>query len=86
MKMRWGKTMNQEARRLSAVTAAVAEEAATAAPPRRWHRIVQEIGQTHDEALDAYGRDRIGPDDGIIVREIVRPQRVTRCVFVPTDE
>ncbi|MBA4092060.1 MAG: hypothetical protein C0494_15920 [Sphingobium sp.] len=36
-----------------------------------WHRVIQQSGQTLDEALDAYGRDRIAPDDRLIVRKIV---------------
>lgn len=36
-----------------------------------WHRVLQESDQTIDQALDAYGRDRIGPTDRLIVRKIV---------------
>lgn len=38
------------------------------------HRIIQRIGQSEDEALDAYGRDKIGAGDQIIVRRIVAPK------------
>lgn len=38
------------------------------------HRVIQAIGQSEDEALDAYGRDRVGADDQIIVRRIVAPK------------
>ncbi len=37
------------------------------------HRVVVSIGQTQDEALHAYGRDRIAPRDRIILRTIVQP-------------
>ena len=35
------------------------------------HRVIQRAGQTRDEALNAYGRDRIGPDDVAVLRVIV---------------
>lgn len=38
------------------------------------HRIIERIGQSEDEALDAYGGDKIGADDQIIVRRIVAPK------------
>lgn len=37
------------------------------------HRIVCK-GQTEAEALDAYGRNRIGPNDNLIIRKIVGPK------------
>jgi hypothetical protein len=44
-----------------------------------YHRIIQRLGQTYDEALDEYGRDRIADGDGIIHRRlvtvIVEPER-----------
>ena len=48
-------------------------EAVKAAASGVWHRIVQEVGQTRDEALDAYGRDRIGAGENLIIRRIVDP-------------
>ena len=72
--------MTRLMRQVAAAEAALARR--DAAKPRTWHRIVQQVGQSEDEAIDAYGRDRIGPDDGIILREMVRPRRLTRCVFV----
>jgi len=37
----------------------------------RWHRIIQYGGQTPDEAIDAYGREKFGPNDRPIIRTIV---------------
>jgi hypothetical protein len=37
----------------------------------RHHRIIQRVGQTFDEALNEYGRDRIADSDGIVCRRIV---------------
>ena len=39
-----------------------------------WHRIVQMPEQTLDQAIDAYGRDRIGPDDNMVVWTVVDPK------------
>lgn len=41
---------------------------------RRWHRILQWEGQTEDEAVAAYEEKNgpIGPDDGSILRVIIR--------------
>jgi hypothetical protein len=41
---------------------------------RKVHRVLQQLGQDQDAALDDYGRDRIGPDDLVIVRRIVAPE------------
>jgi hypothetical protein len=46
-------------------------EAKEAPPPRRVHSIIQHIGQTQDDALDAYGRDLVGEGDMLIVTRIV---------------
>lgn len=35
------------------------------------HRLIQHVGQTEDEALDLYGRDKIGPRDMIVIHRIV---------------
>ncbi len=48
-------------------------EAKQAVPCGKVHRIIQNLGQTRDEALDEYGRDKIGPDDFVIVRHFVTP-------------
>lgn len=57
--------MRQNAKRLEAL------ETRTKAATGVWHRIIQEAGQTQDQALDAYGRDKIGPDDNVIIRRII---------------
>ena len=36
-----------------------------------WHRFILEPGETLESEIDAFGRDRIGPDDSVIVRRIV---------------
>jgi hypothetical protein len=46
-------------------------EAKEGPPLSRVHSIIQHIGQTQDEALDAYGRYRIGEGDMLIVTKIV---------------
>ncbi len=38
------------------------------------HQINAELGQTHEQALDAYGRDKIGPKDFVVVRVFVSPR------------
>ncbi len=43
-------------------------------PVERWHDIVQRGNQTLEEAIDAYGRDKIGPDDGMIVWRTTTPR------------
>lgn len=45
-------------------------------PPsvERWHHVVQTGEQTQEEAIDAYGRDKVGPDDGMIVFKSVTPR------------
>jgi hypothetical protein len=35
------------------------------------HRIIQRVGQTLDDAIDEYGRDRIADSDAIVCRRIV---------------
>ena len=54
-----------------------------AARPTKWHRIVQQVGQSEDEAIDAYGRDRIGPDDRILIHELVLPQFDANGSIIP---
>jgi hypothetical protein len=39
----------------------------------RVHRIIQHVGETRDQALDAYGRHLIGENDLLIVNVIVSP-------------
>lgn len=39
------------------------------------HRIIQRVGQTQDQALDEYGRDRIAAGNLIIIRRIVASSR-----------
>ena len=38
------------------------------------HQVICELGQTQEQALDAYGRDKIGPKDFVIVRRFVTPR------------
>ncbi len=38
------------------------------------HRIIGKLGQTQEQALDAYGRDKIGPKDFVVVRTFVAPR------------
>ena len=38
------------------------------------HRVICKIGQTQDQALDAYGRDKVGPNDLVIMRVMVSPR------------
>ncbi len=38
------------------------------------HRIVVESGQTQEQAINAYGRDKIGPKDLTIVRTFITPR------------
>ncbi len=38
------------------------------------HRIIGKLGQTQEQALDAYGRDKIGPNDFVVVRVLVTPR------------
>ena len=35
------------------------------------HRVICQQGQTQDEALDLYGRERIGPNDLVVMRVMV---------------
>lgn len=37
------------------------------------HRVVQRSGQSESEAIDTYGRDRLGPHDLLVIRKIVTP-------------
>lgn len=36
-----------------------------------WHRLIWDVGQGFDDMLDQYGRDRIKPDDGVIIRNVI---------------
>jgi hypothetical protein len=49
-------------------------EARKARPLGRAHRLIQHEGQTQDEAIDAYGRELIGPDEMLIINRIVSPK------------
>lgn len=46
-------------------------EAAKPGEDRPWHWLIKQPNQTQDEAIDAYGRDKIGPDDNLIIWQIV---------------
>jgi hypothetical protein len=48
-------------------------EAAVPATSGVCHRMIQDIGQTRDAVLDAYGRNLIAAGDSVIVRRIVEP-------------
>ena len=44
---------------------------------REWenyHQIVARDGQSIDDAIDEYGRGRIGPNDFVVVHELVAPR------------
>jgi len=56
------------AKRLSAIERSVSS---TSLNPPAWHQFILEPGETLESAIDAFGRDRIGPDDGVIVHQIV---------------
>jgi hypothetical protein len=64
--------MSRAGKRLRIAENAVEPDARPA--PRRWHRIIQRVGQSFEEALAEYGAERIGTDDGIIVRVLVLPK------------
>lgn len=38
----------------------------------QWRRVIPSVGQTRDEALDEYGRDKVGEKHGVIFRQIVQ--------------
>ncbi|NML88800.1 hypothetical protein HHL26_06925 [Sphingobium sp. TB-6] len=57
--------MSNIKRRLAAL------EMASPHGPAIWRRIIQHSDQTEDEAIAAYGRDRIAPSDRLIIRKIV---------------
>jgi hypothetical protein len=46
-------------------------------PAGNCHRIIQHLGMTEDEAIAAYGRDSIAPDDTILLTVIVAPKGMT---------
>ena len=46
-------------------------------PPKTWdkyHSLIFREGQTEDEAIDDYGRDRIGPNDFLTIHKLVSPR------------
>lgn len=49
----------------------IARLESTHRPFTRWHRVIRYEGQSLDAALDAYGRERVGADDGLIVRHVL---------------
>jgi hypothetical protein len=53
-------------------------EAAKPAVVARWHRLLVDVGDTIERAVDAYGRDRIAAADCLIVRQVVEPAIVGR--------
>jgi len=40
----------------------------------KWHDVVAKDDQTEDEALNAYGREKIGPNDSVIIFRSVTPR------------
>lgn len=47
-----------------------------ASPPlvEKWHQVVAVDDQTEDEVLDAYGREKIGPNDSVLIFRAVTPR------------
>ena len=47
-----------------------------ASPPigEKWHEMVALGDETSDELIDAYGREKIGPHDSIIILRSVAPR------------
>ena len=47
-----------------------------ASPPlvEKWHQLVALEDQTRDEVIDAYGREKIGPNDSIIILRSCAPR------------
>ncbi len=47
-----------------------------ATPPlvEKWHEMVALGDETEDELIDAYGREKIGPDDSVIILRPVAPR------------
>lgn len=52
-------------RRVGALEAAAPEGAPV------WHRIVQAVGETQEQAIERYGRERIRHSDKLIIRCIL---------------
>lgn len=50
-------------------------ERAETVRPRRWHRIIQALGQTQSQAIAAHEAEhgRIAADDCTIIRRIIAP-------------
>ena len=51
-----------------------AEARSRPSTPVKWHMLGRNEDQTDDEAIDAYGRDLIGPNDQIIMLVGVTPR------------
>ena len=39
-----------------------------------YHSLIAREGQSEDEAIDEYGRDKIGPRDFVVIRKFVSPR------------
>jgi hypothetical protein len=68
-------------KRLSAL-----EAAAGAGDPSRgkpWHRVIVREGQSLADAVRAYGIEKIGEHDNLIIHRIVSPQRDEQGNIVP---
>ena len=46
-------------------------EAARPGQVVKWHRVIARDEQSDEQALDAYGRERIGAGDHVVLRRIV---------------
>jgi hypothetical protein len=68
-------------KRVSALEAAAA--AAEPAGEQPWHRVIVHEGQSLADAVRAYGIERIGEHDNLIVRTIVFPKFDEQGGIVP---
>ena len=62
-----------------------------ASPPlvEKWHQLVALGDETEDELIDAYGRQKIGPNDSFIIFRTVAPageaNEIRRIAAGPTN-
>lgn len=73
-------------KRVSALEAAAGAEDPSFANP--WHRVIVREGQSLADAVRAYGIEKIGEHDNLIIRRIVSPKfdEQGRIVPPPPDE
>ena len=72
--------MSLEKRVAALETAAEAEDPQNAKP---WHRIIVREGQSLADAVRAYGIEKLGEDDNLIIRSIVSPKFDEQGRIVP---